>query len=216
MRQLLSWLMRLVRILILYLLLVRLIRHFYKFPIPEFMTGLIDNPMRRRIQPPDDLARRHGIQPGMKVLDVGPGNGTYTLAAARLAGPLGSVTAVDISPGVIERVKKRACEAGISNIDARLADVYNLPFEDGSFDLVYLITVLGEIPDPDRALLQLQRVLAPGGKLAISELLLDPDYPLAETSIRRAEAAGFRLKWKTGNFLAYTLVFEKEPGYKPA
>jgi len=45
---------------------------FYKFPMPEFLAGLIDNPIRRKIQPPDATAVRHGIEPGMTVLEVGP------------------------------------------------------------------------------------------------------------------------------------------------
>ena len=56
--------------------LVRIVRHFHKFPMPEFAANLIDNPFRRRIQPPDETPIRHGIEPGMVVLEVGPGNGT--------------------------------------------------------------------------------------------------------------------------------------------
>jgi len=63
--------------------LIRVIRHFYKFPMPQWMANAIDNPFRRRIQPPEETAIRHGIQPGMRVLEVGPGNGTYTLGASR-------------------------------------------------------------------------------------------------------------------------------------
>ncbi len=54
------------------------------------------------------------------------------------------------------------------------------------------------------------RVLAPAGTLAFSELLTDPDYPLARTLVRLATAANFSLKVKIGNFFAYTLVFEKQ------
>ena len=62
--------------------LVRIVRAFYKFPMPQWMANLIDNPLRRKIQPPEETAIRHGIMPGMRVLEVGPGNGTYTLASA--------------------------------------------------------------------------------------------------------------------------------------
>jgi hypothetical protein len=58
---------------------VRIIRRFYKFPMPEFMANLIDNPLRRRIQPPEETAIRNGTQPEMNVLEVGPGNGRCTL-----------------------------------------------------------------------------------------------------------------------------------------
>ena len=58
--------------------LIRIIRHFHPFPIPEFAANIIDNPLRRRLQPPEQTALRHGVRPGMRMLDVGPGNGAYT------------------------------------------------------------------------------------------------------------------------------------------
>lgn len=65
---------------------IRTIRHFHKFPMPEFLANLIDNPLRRRIQPPDKMPIRHGIAPGMTVLEVGPGNGRYSIETARRVG----------------------------------------------------------------------------------------------------------------------------------
>ena len=189
--------------------IVRIVRHFNKFPMPQWMANAIDNPFRRRIQPPDETAIRHGIQPGMRVLEVGPGNGTYTLAAARRLGPDGELVTVDIAPRMIERVQRRIEAEGVTNIDARVADAYDLPFEDGSFDLVYMITVINEIPDIPRALAEFHRVLKPIGTLVFSELIMDPDYPRAATLTRKVQAMNFRLKEMIGNFFYYTLIFEK-------
>ncbi len=161
---------------------IRLIRHFYKFPMPEFLANLIDNPLRRRIQPPGEMPVRHGIDPGMTVLEVGPGNGRYTIETAWRVGMAGKVITVDIEPKMIERVRQRAEVEGITNLEARVANVYELPFEDGAFDVIYMITVIGEIPEPERAMREFYRVLAPGGTLAFSEVLMDPDYPRARTS----------------------------------
>jgi len=194
-----------------WLVVVRIIRQLYKFPIPEFMAPVIDNPLRRRIQPPDGLAARHGLEPGMQVLEVGPGSGAYTMAAARRVGDSGRVTAIDIEPKMIARITARAQAENAHNVEAQLADVYALPFDTGSFDAIFMVTVIGEIPEPGRAMRELYRVLAPSGTLAFSELLLDPDYPLPRTLVNLAQAAGFRLKQKSGNILAYTVVFEKEP-----
>jgi ubiquinone/menaquinone biosynthesis C-methylase UbiE len=72
-----------------------------------------------------------------------------------------------------------------------------------------MIAVISEIPDPQRALKEFYRVLKPAGTLAFSELITDPDYPLARTLIRKAGAAKFRLRSRSGNFFAYTLVFAK-------
>jgi ubiquinone/menaquinone biosynthesis C-methylase UbiE len=190
---------------------IRIVRHFYKFPMPQFLANVIDNPLRRKLHPPDRTAIRHGIEPGMVVLEVGPGSGTYTIAAAQRVGDSGRVITVDIEPKIIERVQERIREQGIKNIVARVADVYALPFEDGFFDMVYMITVIGEIPAPDKAMIEFHRVLAPAGALVFSEVLADPDYPRAKTLIRKANAAGFRLKKKVGSLFYYTLILEKTP-----
>jgi ubiquinone/menaquinone biosynthesis C-methylase UbiE len=189
--------------------LIRIVRYFVKFPIPHFLAGAIDNPFRRRIQPPAEMPARHGVQPGTRVLEVGPGNGRYTLAAARWVGPHGQVVAIDIAPQIIARLQARLQADGVANVEARVADVFDLPFGDGSFDAVALMSVIGEIPGPGRALAEFHRVLRPGGTLAFSEIVLDPDYPLAGTLIRLASEAGFGLRSRRGGFFAYTLVFEK-------
>jgi ubiquinone/menaquinone biosynthesis C-methylase UbiE len=112
---------------------------------------------------------------------------------------------------MIQRVTQRADAEGITNIEARLADVYELPFEDETFDLVYMIAVINEIPNPESALNEFQRVLKSNGKLVFSELFLDPDYQLAGTLIRRVNSAGFQLIEKIGNVFYYTLIFGKKP-----
>ena len=189
---------------------IRIIRHFHKFPMPEFLANLIDNPLRRRIQPPGEMPVRHGVGPGMTVLEVGPGNGRYSLEIARRVGEAGKVVTVDIEPKMIERAARRARAENIFNLEAKVADVYDLPFRDGTFDAICMIAVIGEIPEPERALREFHRVLTPSGTLAFSEVLLDPDYPLARTLVRQAGRADFRLKKKLGSFFAYTLVFEKQ------
>ena len=173
------------------------------------MANAIDNPLRRKIQPPDETALRHGIEPGMRVLEVGPGNGTYTLGAARQIGPEGELVTIDIEPKMIERVKQRLTAEGISNIEARVANVYDLPFDEQSFDLIYMIAVINEIPDIPQALAEFHRVLKPTGTLVFSELLMDPDYPLAGILTQKVQAANFHLKDQIGNFFYYTLIFEK-------
>jgi ubiquinone/menaquinone biosynthesis C-methylase UbiE len=187
----------------------RIVRAFYRFPMPQFAANLIDNPLRRRIQPPDETALRHGLEAGMTVLEVGPGNGTYTLAAARRVGQQGHVVAIDIEPRMIERVQRRIEAEGVTNIEVRVADVYDLPFDDGTFDAIYMIAVIGEIPEPARAMQEFHRVLSPTGTLAFSELLWDPDYPRASTLVRMGTASGFRLQRKLGRTIHYTLIFGK-------
>jgi ubiquinone/menaquinone biosynthesis C-methylase UbiE len=209
-RQLLSILLAIPAVLVALHTVVRIIRYYHKFPMPEFMADLIDNPLRRKLQPPYETAVRLGLQPGMVVLEVGPGSGTYTIGAARRVGPEGKIVTIDIEPKMIERVKRKLHAEGITNVEARVADVYDLPFEDETFDAAYMIAVIGEIPDPDLAMREFHRVLSPAGILAFAEILTDPDYPLVRTLVRKATAAGFRLSEQVGRFFYYTLVFEKD------
>ena len=207
--RLLSLFSRLLALAVVWHTTVRVVRYFYKFPMPHQLANLIDNPMRRKIQPPGIMPIRHGIEPGMMVLEVGPGNGTYTMETASWVGDDGGVIAIDIEASAIERVEARAQAEGLKNIQARVADVINLPFEDKTFDAITMMSVLGELPSPQLALMEFYRVLKPAGLLSFSELLLDPDYPLVRTVIALATDAGFRLKKREGNFFSYTLVFEK-------
>lgn len=192
--------------------LIRIIRKIYKFPMPQWMANVIDNPVRRRIQPPDETAIKLGIEPGMQVLEIGPGNGRYSIAAAKRLGSEGKLVTIDIESKMIDRVNRRIESEGIGNIEARVADAYNLPFEDKSFDLVYMITVIGEMPEPVKAMKEFHRVLKTDGSLVFSELFMDPDYPLTGTLSRWAFEANFSLREKLGNFFYYTLIFEK--GYQ--
>jgi uncharacterized protein len=199
----------LILIIIILDILIRLVRHSYKFPIPAFMVAWIDNPIRRKIQPPHEMPIRLGIQPGMTVLEVGPGNGTYTIGTAHRVGHAGKVIATDIQFKVIQHLKQRTLTEAVTNIEGTIVDVHRLPFKSGVFDAIYMIAVIGEIPQPEQAFHEFYRVLSPEGTLAFSELLPDPDYPLARTLEKWAGQADFRLKEKQGNFFHYSLVFIK-------
>ena len=72
-----------------------------------------------------------------------------------------------------------------------------------------MVTVIGEIPTPARAMQEFRRVLKPGGILGFSELFLDPDYPRPKTIQRWAKAAGFEVRQQVNGFLTYTLSFRK-------
>jgi len=176
-------------------------------PMPHWMAPLIDNPVRRLLYPTRRVVDQLGAEPGMRALEVGPGHGTYTLAVARRLGDAGKLVAVDIQPEIIERLQRRIEREGVKNVEARTADVHDLPFPDGSFDLVFLMMVLGEIPDPVGALREFSRVLKPTGRLAVQEWLPDPDYHPAGTLVKWGAEAGLVLTAKRGGFFNYTLLF---------
>ena len=178
-------------------------------PCPAALSWLVHNPLRRRYMRP--VLDRVGIQPGERVLELGPGPGAFTVDAARRAGPQGRIIAVDIQPEMIAWVEERVREAGLSNVETHVAGAYELPLENESIDRAFVVTVLPEIPDQSRALAELWRVLKPGGRLSITEEFMDPDYPFPRETIRRVEAAGFELVQRFGNFGVYTVNFRRKP-----
>jgi ubiquinone/menaquinone biosynthesis C-methylase UbiE len=176
-------------------------------PCPASLGWLVNNSIRRRYTRP--ALERVGIRPGERVLELGPGPGLFTVDAARRVGSNGRLVAVDIQPEMIARVRRRVEEAGLTNVETHVASAYDLPLEDGSVDRAFLITVLPEIPDQARALIELRRVLKPGGVLSITEDFMDPDYPLPRTTTRWAETAGFQPAERHGNWWLYTLNFQR-------
>ena len=176
-------------------------------PCPFALAWIVDNPLRRRYMA--KVLDHVGIQPGERVLELGPGPGAFSVEAARLAGTGGTLVAVDIQPQMIAAVEKKARQGGVTNVETHVSSAYDLPLQDESVDRAFLVTVLPEIPDRHRALLELHRVLEPGGVLSITEEFLDPDYPLARTTVRWAEAAGFEPAGRHGNWFVYTLNFQK-------
>ena len=194
------------------LVIARIARHLYRFPIPSFLTQLIDNPYRRRfIQKPGEIAERMKLEPGFTVVKIGPGKGSYTKAVAEKVLPGGKVFAVDISEEVIAKLKGRVEREGITNIIPRIEDAYNFTFADESIDRVFAIACLPEIPDHIRALKECRRILKLGGIVSLCELAPDADFPLGRTEKRWAEEAGLELKEEFGNALVYQLNFWKRP-----
>lgn len=176
-------------------------------PCPASLSWLVDSPLRRRYMRP--VLDRTGIRPGERVLELGPGPGTFTVDAALRVGPHGRLFAVDIQPEMIAQVEQRVGEASLTNVETHVASAHHLPLDDGSVDRAFLITVLPEIPEPGRALAELHRVLRPDGILSITEEFSDPDYLFLPETIRLVEAAGFCLDERAGNWMVYTANFRK-------
>jgi ubiquinone/menaquinone biosynthesis C-methylase UbiE len=202
---------RLVMAFLLWLLffntVVRLVRRYWHFPAPPFIAIFLNSPLRRALQPPSEVVDAAGLGPGMVVLELGPGPGTFTLEAARRVGHTGRVVAVDVEAAMVARLAAAVARAGLSNVEVQVADAYQLPAPDASVDVALLVTVLAEIPDRQRALAELKRVLKPEGSLAISEFVIDPDYPRASTVTRWCQQAGFRLEESHRRTLWYLLTF---------
>lgn len=143
-------------------------------------------------------------EPGERVLEVGPGAGYYALPVARWLEPGGTL---DVQQKMLDSVARRAAGAGITNVVPTQADAQALPYPDASFDAAYLTLVLGEIPDQERALGELRRVLKPGGRLVVGELLGDPHYVPFGALWERAEAAGLAFERRVGSTPGYFARF---------
>lgn len=190
----------------------RIVRKWTYFPAPAFIGRGLDSDFRRRLQPPDKLVQRSGIKDGMHVLEIGCGSGAYTTFVARAVGGEGKVYALDIQPEMLQQLENKLAKPenkDIRNIELVNSSAYDLPFDDDSLDLVYMVTVFQEIPDRSRALQQVKRVLKPGGILAVTEWLPDPDYPWKSTTIKMGREAGFALDEAPGNIWHYTVRFRK-------
>jgi ubiquinone/menaquinone biosynthesis C-methylase UbiE len=180
-------------------------------PMHPLFSVFIENPLRRRFFSPQRSLDRIGVATGMTVLELGPGPGFLTVEAAHRIGGSGRLYSLDIAPAMIARVRKKFTGESADNVSLTVGSGECLPFKDVSFDLAYLVTVIGEIPDKGQAFRELYRVLRPGGILSISEFIPDPDYPLRGTVTRGALAAGFEPYQQLGNLFNYVLNFRRAP-----
>jgi ubiquinone/menaquinone biosynthesis C-methylase UbiE len=165
---------------VVYQALIRLVRHYWHFPAPAFITVFLNSRLRKKLQNPMVLIGRSGIKPGQKVLEIGCGGGFFLSYAAQTVWEGGMVYGLDIAADMLERSRRYLSTfpaAVTGRVELVQRSAYELPFDDSSLDVVYLVATLMEIPDPRCCLAEVLRVLKPQGILAVSEFLVDPDYP---------------------------------------
>jgi SAM-dependent methyltransferase len=114
---------------------------------------------------------------GERVVDVGSGGGIDSLIAARMVGPAGQVVGVDMTPAMLQKARAAAAESGIGNVEFREAYMEQLPVPDGWADVVISNGVLNLTPDKQKTVGEMFRVLRPGGRLQIGDILVNREVP---------------------------------------
>jgi ubiquinone/menaquinone biosynthesis C-methylase UbiE len=141
------------------------------------------------------------------MLEVGPGTGYYTLAIAQQLTPDGVLDILDFQQKMLDRTMLEAEGRGITNIIPARGDAAALPYPDDSFDAAYTVAALGEIPQQEVALGEMRRVLKPGGRLVVGEILTDPHRVSLRALRERAERAGLRFEHRLGGLPGYYARF---------
>ena len=168
---------------------------------PPWATRYLEGPLRRRFAGAEQTLRRSGLEPGMRVLEIGPGGGYLSECAVSMLGEQGRLFCLDLQIEMLLKVRERI---GAERAGLVQASGSSLPLRDGSVDLVFLVTVLGEIPNKGAAMAELARVLRSGGILAVTEAAPDPDYVRTAVLRRLATEAGFEVGERRGNLANYT------------
>jgi ubiquinone/menaquinone biosynthesis C-methylase UbiE len=142
-----------------------------------------------------ELVDAAGLHPGDRVLDVGCGRGASLFPAAAAVGAHGSVTGVDLAPGMVTETRAEIERLGLTHVSVELGDAEAPDFPAGSFDAVLAGLVLFFLPDAAAAVQAYARLLRPGGRLAISTF---PEMSEEEQASRQRIAAGLSSLWPPG------------------
>lgn len=117
------------------------------------------------------------LQPGEVVLDLGSGGGIDCFLAARQVGPEGRVIGLDMTPDMIKLARRNAKKIGAANVEFRYGEMEDIPLPDESVDVIISNCVINLSPDKDAVFGEAYRLLRPGGRLSVSDIVVDRELP---------------------------------------
>jgi len=176
------------------------------YPV-EYARWLL-NPLRYLITPPGRIVSRLQLLPTDRVLEVGCGPGFFSPAVAhRLSA--GHLTLFDAQAPMLEMALQRLEKQRLTNVSSVCGSADNLPFADALFDVVFMVTVLGEVADRAVAVREAARVLRPSGRFSSTEAAGDPDRVKREELDELAGLAGLAKAESWSGFLVQTFNYNK-------
>ncbi|MEN6375633.1 MAG: class I SAM-dependent methyltransferase [Smithella sp.] len=163
-----------------------------KLVCPWWLCFTFDNPLRRLLHTPEVILSPY-VQPGNNVIDVGAGMGYFSIPLAKLVGPLGHVTAVDIQPQMLSVLSKRAKRSGVSErLTTYLATAESLGNHTAA-DFILAFWMVHEVPDQKKLLRQIHALLKPNGLFLFVEPVVHvPKHYFLQT-LQTAQSVGFSI-----------------------
>lgn len=177
------------------------------FPYQFAFTLLI--PIRNIFLSPQKLIERLELKEGDNVLEVGAGPGYFSLKVAKLL-KNGKITLADIQQEMLDIAKKRLAKRKVENANYYLCNGTKFEIEDNKFDVVYMVTVLGEIENQKEYIGEFYRMLKPNGVLSISEQGGDPDKMSVEEIKELLKNFNFEFYKLYGTKNNFTINFKKK------